>query len=91
MATIPNPCGETIWSSAQQNFTLLPHSGMATARAEAQRPNVLPKLAAHWAKAYMTGPNDAADSLNLYDVSGLAHYELYHAIAQAGYPAWRLH
>ena len=43
--------------------------------------------AAHWAHAYITGPNDAADTLNLYDVSGAAHYELYHAIAQAGNPA----
>jgi endoglucanase len=42
--------------------------------------------AAHWAHAYITGPNDAADTLNLYDVSGLAHYELYRAIAQAGNP-----
>lgn len=42
--------------------------------------------AAHWANAYIHGPNDGADSLNLYDVSGLAHYELYHAIAQAGNP-----
>jgi endoglucanase len=43
--------------------------------------------AAHWANAYITGPNDAADTLNLYDVSGLAHYELYRAITQAGDPA----
>jgi endoglucanase len=42
--------------------------------------------AAHWAHAYITGPNDAADTLNLYDVSGLAHYELYRAITQAGNP-----
>jgi len=42
--------------------------------------------AAHWAHAYITGPNDAADTLNLYDVSGVAHYELYHALAQAGNP-----
>ena len=34
------------------------------------------RAAAHWANAYITGPNDAADTLNLYDVSGLAHYEL---------------
>ena len=40
-----------------------------------------------WADAYITGPNDAADTLNLYDVSGLAHYELYRAIAQAGTPS----
>jgi endoglucanase len=44
------------------------------------------KSAAHWAHAYITGPNDAADTLNLYDVSGVAHYELYHALAQAGNP-----
>jgi endoglucanase len=42
------------------------------------------QLAAHWAHAYITGPNDAADSLNLYDVSGLAHFDLYHAIEGAG-------
>ncbi|MGN6379483.1 MAG: glycoside hydrolase family 9 protein [Gaiellales bacterium] len=40
--------------------------------------------AAHWAHAYITGPNDAADTLNLYDVSGLAHYELYRAIGESG-------
>jgi endoglucanase len=43
--------------------------------------------AAHWANAYITGPDDAADTLNLYDVSGLAHYELHRAISQAGNPA----
>jgi endoglucanase len=43
--------------------------------------------AAHWANAYINGPNDATDTLNLYDVSGLAHYELYRAIGQAGNPA----
>ena len=44
------------------------------------------RLAAHWADAYIHGPNDAADTLNLYDVSGLAHYELYRAIDHAGRP-----
>ncbi len=44
------------------------------------------RQAAHWANAYITGPNDAADTLNLYDVSGFAHYELYRAITQAGNP-----
>jgi endoglucanase len=43
--------------------------------------------AAQWAHAYITGPNDAADTLNLYDVSGVAHYELYRAIAQANNPS----
>ena len=36
--------------------------------------------AAKWANAYITGPNDAADSLNLYDVSALAHFELHRAL-----------
>jgi len=43
--------------------------------------------AATWANAYITGPNDAADTLNLYDVSGLAHFELYRAMALAGNPS----
>ena len=42
--------------------------------------------AGHWAHAYITGPNDAADTLNLYDVSGLAHFELFRAIANADRP-----
>jgi endoglucanase len=42
--------------------------------------------AAKWAHAYITGPNDQTDALNLYDVSGLAHFELYRAIALAGNP-----
>jgi endoglucanase len=50
-------------------------------------PSFYLQAAAHWADAYITSPNDAADSLNLYDVSGIAHYELYRAMAQAGNPA----
>ncbi len=44
------------------------------------------RQAAHWARAYIDGPNDAADTLNLYDVSGLAHFELARALRQAGNP-----
>ena len=44
------------------------------------------RQAAHWAKAYITGPDDAADTLNLGDVSGLAHFDLVRAIAHAGHP-----
>ena len=43
--------------------------------------------AATWANAYITGPGDAGDTLNLYDVSGLAHFELYRAITLAGNPS----
>jgi endoglucanase len=42
--------------------------------------------AANWAHAYITGPSDAADTLNLYDVTGLAHFELYRALGLAGNP-----
>ena len=42
------------------------------------------QAAAHWAHAYINGPNDAADTLNLYDVSGLAHFELCRALDLAG-------
>ncbi len=45
------------------------------------------RAAGHWTAAYMSGPHDAADTLNLYDVSGLAHYELYRAIERAGEPS----
>ena len=41
------------------------------------------RQAASWARAYMHQPDDAADPLNLYDVSGLADYELYKAIKRA--------
>jgi len=40
--------------------------------------------AAQWANAYITGPGGAADTLNLYDVAGLAHFELHRAITTAG-------
>jgi endoglucanase len=50
-------------------------------------PNFYLKAGAHWANAYITGPGDAGDTLNLYDVSGLAHFELFRAIGNAGHPA----
>jgi endoglucanase len=50
-------------------------------------PLVYLRRAAHWASEYMKSAEDAADTLNLYDVSGVAHYDLYRAIAQAGSPA----
>ncbi len=66
----------------------------ALASADDRWPSALPhsdamfylRAAAHWAHAYITGPNDASDTLNLYDVSGLAHFELFRAIAEAGHP-----
>jgi endoglucanase len=43
--------------------------------------------AATWANAYITGTGDAADTFNLYDVTGLAHFDLYRAIGLAGNPS----
>jgi endoglucanase len=45
------------------------------------------RSAAEWAHEYITGPNDQSDTLNLYDVSGLAHFELFRAIQATGNPA----
>ena len=64
---------------------------LSNALAQGDPPNGLPhddagyylRKAAHWASAYINGPNDAADTLNLYDVSGIAHYELYRALGRA--------
>ena len=42
--------------------------------------------AAEWARAYLKRPR-RSEGLNLYDVSGLAHYELVRALRQAGEPA----
>jgi endoglucanase len=42
--------------------------------------------ASHWANQYIASPEGGADTLNLYDVSGLAHYDLHRAIGQAGNP-----
>jgi endoglucanase len=49
-------------------------------------PNFYLGEAAKWAQAYITSSNDGADSLNLYDVSALAHYELWTAMSRAGSP-----
>jgi hypothetical protein len=43
------------------------------------------RLAAHWAHRYIGSRADGTDTLNLYDVSGIAHYELSRAIAGAGH------
>jgi endoglucanase len=48
-------------------------------------PNDYLAQASHWATAYVA--QGGGDTLNLYDVSGLAHYELARAIEAAGDPA----
>jgi len=51
-------------------------------------PNVYLKQAAQFAGNYINDIYNAGDTdtLNLYDVSGLAHFELYQALKQAGDP-----
>src|SRR4029077_17374226 len=84
--------GETEWRDDMELGATELYFALATA--EGALPSALPHVdpafylrsAAHWAHAYITGPNDAGDTLNLYDVSGLAHFELFRAIAAAGHP-----
>jgi len=47
------------------------------------------RQAAEFAKGYITNVYDGGytDTLNLYDVSGLAHFELYRALEMAGNPS----
>ncbi len=63
------------------------HHALAAGGAPHNLPHTDPRFyltrAAHWAKAWMAGRFDAADTLNLYDVSALAHYELAKAIGGA--------
>ena len=44
--------------------------------------NAYLRQAAHWARQYID--KSSGDSLNVYDVSALAHYELHRALTQAG-------
>jgi endoglucanase len=81
---------ETEWRDDMELGATELYSAIASGGLPAGLPHTDPMFylqkAAHWANAYITGPEDAADTLNLYDVSGLAHYDLYRAIAAAGNP-----
>ena len=82
---------ETEWRDDMELGATELYSALASGGLPAGLPHTDPMFylqkAAHWANAYITGPEDASDTLNLYDVSGLAHYELYRAIAAAGNPS----
>ena len=73
------------WGAVELYFALQGAAGLPTGLPHTD-PNYYLQQAAHWANAYITGPNDAADTLNLYDVTGLAHFELYRALTLAGNP-----
>jgi len=72
------------WGATELYFAL--QAGSLPAGLPHTDPNFYLTAAANWAHAYITGPNDAADTLNLYDVTGLAHFELYRALGLAGNP-----
>jgi endoglucanase len=63
-------------------------SGSAQAGLTQTDPLVYLKQATQFAKNYTNNiyPHGYGDTLNLYDVSGLAHFELYRALAAAGNP-----
>jgi hypothetical protein len=77
----------TIWNSAQPSFTSHCNAAIYRRVCRTRIPMYYLTAAANWAHAYITGPNNLTDTLNLYDVSGLAHFELYRAITLAGNPA----
>jgi endoglucanase len=85
--------GESEWrddmelGATELYFALANADGPLPAAVKQTNPNFYLKAAAHWANAYITGPCDACDTLNLYDVSGLAHFELFRAISEAGKPS----
>jgi hypothetical protein len=62
------------------------HDALAGASASDRSAGAIParylQQSAHWARACLN--SDKGDSLNLYDVSGLAHYELCRALEKAG-------
>jgi hypothetical protein len=75
---------EESWQDDLELGAIELHHALAAGGAPRTLPHTDPRFylarAAHWAKTWMAGRFDAADTLNLYDVSALAHYELARAI-----------
>jgi endoglucanase len=63
------------------------HAAALPARLPVKSPGTYLKDAAHWAGQWIGSKADGSDTLNLYDVSALADYELYRAIGAASSPA----
>lgn len=83
---------ETEWRDDMELGATELYFALASGRLPAGLPVTSPghylEAAARWARAYLVHANKVGyDSLNLYDVSGLAHYELYRAITQARNPS----
>jgi endoglucanase len=89
--------GETVWSDDMELGATELYLALQSAGKPANLPSGLPqtnpmfylKQAAQFAKNYIANVYNigGADTLNLYDVSGLAHFELFRAIRLAGNPS----
>jgi endoglucanase len=85
---------ETVWEddmelgATELYFALVAAQGTTLSGLPVTDPDVYLKQAAQYAGNYITNiyTPGYSDTLNLYDVSGLAHYELYRALQQAGNP-----
>ena len=80
-ASIPRPSGGATWSWARPSSTSRSASGGLPGRVAAHRPDVLPRSRPRTGPTRTSpAPTTPPTPLNLYDVSGLAHYELHKAI-----------
>ena len=89
--------GETVWSDDMELGATELYLALESADKPANLPAGLPqtnpmfylKQAAQYAQNYINKVYNigGADTLNLYDVSGLAHFELFRAIKLAGNPS----
>ena len=87
---------ETVWDDDMELGATELYLALRSARNDGSLPSGLPqtdpnaylKQAAQFAENYITKiyATGNSDTLNLYDVSGLAHFELYRAVALAGDP-----
>jgi endoglucanase len=68
------------WGAIELYFALA--DGNAPTNLPDSNPTHCLQLAAHWARAHLDSGN--GDSLNLYDVSSVAHYELCRAMDKSG-------
>jgi endoglucanase len=85
---------ENVWDddmelgATELYFALASAQGKLPAKLPVTNPSKYLADAAHYASRYITKIYDTGneDTLNLYDVSGLAHFELYRALGMAGDP-----
>jgi endoglucanase len=86
---------ETVWDddmelgATELYFALATAQGSLPSGLPVTNPNTYLTDAAQYASNYITRIYDTGneDTLNLYDVSGLAHFELYRALGMAGNPS----